>query len=103
MKLVWNNFGNKRNPIRLKIYMITLNDYAGTDFGNHFFNHYIYKSDMPDMKHLLNTVGVSLTQDNSKYDFGAMVKNGLITENTIMGSSAYNAGVENGDKIIKVG
>ena len=32
-----------------------------------------------------------------------MVKNGLITENTMMGSSAYNAGLENGDKIIKVG
>ena len=57
---------------------------------------------MPEMKSLLNSVGVLLTQDKSTVDFGATVKNGLITENTTMGLSAYNAGLENGDKIIKV-
>jgi predicted metalloprotease with PDZ domain len=103
MKLVWNNFGKQEKPYTVEDLHVTLNTYAGIEFGNHFFNEYIYKSDMPDMKRLLNTVGVSLTQDANNIAFGAMVKNGLITENTMMGSSAYNAGLDNGDRIIKVG
>jgi predicted metalloprotease with PDZ domain len=103
MKLVWTNFGKQEKPYTVEDLHVTLNSFAGTEFGNYFFNHYIYKSEMPDMKHLLNNVGVSLNQDTSNIYFGAMVNNGFITENTIMGSSAYNAGLENGDKIIKVG
>ena len=103
MKLVWTNFGKPEKPYTVEDLHHTLNNYAGTDFGDYFFGHYLYKSDMPDMKRLLNNVGVSLTQDKSKVSFGAYLQNGLIAENTIMGSSAYLAGLENGDKIIKVG
>ena len=55
------------------------------------------------MERLLNNVGVSLTQDKSKIAFGAHVENGIISENTMMGSSAYHAGLDVGDKIIKMG
>ncbi|MFH6767549.1 PDZ domain-containing protein [Gaetbulibacter aquiaggeris] len=103
MKLMWTNFGKLEKPYAVEDLHHTLNQYAGNDFGDYFFGHYIYKSDMPDMKRLLNNVGVSLTQDKSKVSFGAYVQNGLIVENTIMGSSAYLAGLENGDKIIQVG
>lgn len=103
MKLIWTNFGKPEKPYTVEDLHHTLNLYAGNDFGDYFFSHYIYKSDMPDMKRLLNNVGVSLTQDNNKVSFGAYLQNGLIVENTIMGSSAYLAGLENGDKIIKVG
>ena len=102
MKLVWANFGKPEKPYTVDDLHYTLNNYAGTDFGDYFFGHYLYKSDMPDMKRLLNNVGVALTQDKSKVSFGAYLQNGLILENTIMGSSAYLAGLENGDKIIKV-
>lgn len=102
MRLVWITYGEQEKPYKIEDLHNTLNDYAGTDFGNQFFNNYIYKSGMPDMKQLLNNVGVSLLQDKSKIDFGANVVNGLITENTTMGLSAYNAGLENDDKIIKV-
>ena len=103
MKLMWKNFGKQEKPYTIEDLHNTLNTYAGTDFGNYFFNHYIYKSEMPDMKRLLNNVGVSLTQDTNKISFGAVIKNGVIVENTLMGSSAYKAGLENGDKIVKVG
>lgn len=103
MKLMWTNFGKPEIPYTVEDLHSTLNNYAGNDFGDYFFGHYIYKSDMPDMERLLNNVGVSLTQDKSKVSFGAYLQNGLIVENTIMGSSAYLAGLENGDKIIKVG
>jgi len=55
------------------------------------------------LKRLLANVGVSLTQNTSNISFGATISNGIIIENTIMGSSAYKAGLENGDKIVKVG
>ncbi|SFZ89838.1 Predicted metalloprotease, contains C-terminal PDZ domain [Flaviramulus basaltis] len=102
MKLVWKTFGKQEIPYTVEDLRSTLNTYAGDDFGNYFFDNYIYKSNMPDMKRLLNNMGVILTQDNSKIDFGATVRNDLITENTTMKSSAYNAGLENDDKIIQV-
>jgi len=102
MKLVWNTFGKNETPYTVQDLHSTLNDYAGEEFGNHFFNNYIYKSKMPDMKRLFNNVGVSLTQDKSKVSFGASVRGGKIYGNTKIDSPAYNAGLENGDEIIKV-
>lgn len=103
MKLVWTNFGKNETPYIVQDLHNMLNEYAGKEFGDHFFNNYIYKSDMPDMKRLFSNVGVSLTQDKNKVSFGASIREGKIYGNAKIGSSAYNAGLENGDKIIKVG
>lgn len=103
MKLMWANFGKQEQPYTVEDLHNTLNNYAGPEFGDSFFNHYIYKSEMPNMEQLLNRVGVSLTQDSSKVWFGAAVEGGLIVENTTMGSPAYLAGLEQGDKIAKIG
>ena len=102
MKLVWETYGKQEKPYSVKDLHNSLNKYAGDDFGNHFFNNFIYNSKMPEMKRLLNNVGVLLTQEKTNIAFGASVKNGIITDNTTMGLSAYNAGLESGDKIIKV-
>ncbi|RLD25948.1 MAG: peptidase M61 [Bacteroidetes bacterium] len=101
MKLVWNTFGTNETPYTVQDLHSTLSEYAGKEFGDYFFNNYIYKSDMPDMERLFSNVGVSLTQDKSKVAFGANVRDGKISGNTRIESSAYNAGLENGDKIIK--
>jgi predicted metalloprotease with PDZ domain len=103
MKLVWNRFGKNEKPYTVKDLNATLNEFAGKEFGDRFFNNYIYKSGMPDMKRLFDNMGIALTQDNSKVSFGASVRDGKIYENPTMGSSAYKASLENGDKIIKVG
>jgi predicted metalloprotease with PDZ domain len=103
MKLMWKNFGKQEKPYTVEDIRNTLKTYAGADFGDYFFNHYIYKSEMPDMKRLLNNVGVSLTQQKNSVAFGANVRNGFIYDNTVMGSSAYDAGLDYGDKIIKIG
>ena len=102
MKLVWVTYGVQEAPYTVEDLHDTLKNYAGVDFGNYFFNNYIYKSGMPDMKSLFNNVGVLLSQDQNKIAFGATVKNGVITNNTTMGLSAYNGGLESGDKILKV-
>ena len=57
---------------------------------------------MPEMRRLFSNVGVSLTQSKEKVYFGASVRDGKINNSTRMGSSSYNAGLEKGDKIIKV-
>lgn len=103
MKLMWTRYGKHEQPYTVTDLHNTLNAYAGKDFGDYFFSHYIYHSEMPDMKRLLNNVGVALTQAQNNVSFGATIVHGIISQNTIMGSSAYKAGLDNGDKIIKIG
>jgi len=103
MKLVWNTYGKNETPYTVSDLHNTLNTYAEKEFGDEFFNNYIYKSGMPNMKHLFSTVGVSLEQPKNRVRFGAFVRDGKITNNASIGSSAYNAGLENGDKIISIG
>jgi len=102
MKLVWNTYGKVEDYYTVKDLHNTLNTYAGEEFGDNFFNNYIYKSEMPDYEHLLKTVGVNLTRNNNRVSFGSTIKNQMITANVIIGSSAYNAGLEKGDKLIKI-
>lgn len=103
MKLVWTTFGKKEQPYTIQDLQNTLNTYAGNDFGNQFFNNYIYKSEMPNYKRLFDMVGVNLEQDKSEIGFGTSVREGVITSNTTMGLSAYTTGLEKGDKIIQIG
>jgi predicted metalloprotease with PDZ domain len=104
MKLVWNKYGKNEKPYTISDLHNTLKEFAGADFGDAFFNNYIYKSGMPDMKGLFESVGVALTQNPDAVLFGAdLNRNNVISENTKMGSSAYNAGLEKGDKIIQIG
>ncbi|WP_347923523.1 peptidase M61 [Pontimicrobium sp. SW4] len=103
MKSVWTKFGKKKQPYTIPDLHNALSEYAGKEFGDNFFNNYIYKSDMPQMKRLFENVGVSLTQDDTKVSFGASVRDGKVFGNTTIGSSAYEAGLENGDTIIQVG
>jgi len=104
MKLVWNKYGKHEKPYTISDLHNTLKEFAGDAFGDTFFNSYIYKSGMPDMKGLFESVGVALTQNPDTVFFGAgLNRNNVISENTKVGSSAYNAGLEKGDKIIQVG
>jgi predicted metalloprotease with PDZ domain len=102
MKLVWQKHGKKEKPYTIENLHNLLKKYAGDDFGDFFFQNYIYKSNMPDMHRLFESMGISLTQDASKASFGISVTNGTITQNTTIGTAAYKAGLEKGDKIIKV-
>tara|TARA_R110001583_G_scaffold40690_3_gene129720 strand:- start:2923 stop:4686 length:1764 start_codon:yes stop_codon:yes gene_type:complete len=107
MKLMWKNFGKLEKPYTVEDLHNTLNTYSGTDFGDNFFQNYIYKSDMPDYKILLASVGVELKQDTESPYFGEAVSinnafNGEIQRNTIIGSPAYVAGLDKGDIITAI-
>ena len=103
MKLVWNTYGKVEKPYTVNDLHLVLNQYAGKDFGDEFFNNYVYKSGMPAMKDLFENVGVSLTQDLEKVAFGARLRKDVIAGYPNIGSSAYEAGLDKDDKIIQIG
>ncbi|AIZ40703.1 M61 family metallopeptidase [Cellulophaga baltica] len=107
MKLVWTTYGKKEIPYTVKNLNESLNTYAGKDFGDAFFNAYIYKSNMPDYTALFKTVGVTLSQQATVANFGASVTinanlQGEIRRNTTIGSPAYLGGLDKGDFITKI-
>ncbi len=101
MTLMWNNFGKKHNYYTIEDLHITLNGYAGKDFGDTFFNSYIYKSGMPDFERLFKQVGVDFKAIGA-IDFGAFVRHQKIMNHPKIGSAAYDAGLQKEDKIIKI-
>lgn len=104
MKLVWNTYGKTAINYTVDDLHQTLNSYAGKEFGNHFFNNYIYKSNMPNYARLFQSVGVQLIQDVSKVaDFGASLKEQKIDNYSRFNTAAYTAELTKGDKIIQIG
>ena len=108
MKLVWKKYGATEIPYTIQNLHDALKEYAGDTFGDDFFNSYIYKSNMPDYKTLMESVGVVLEQPEASAYFGAYVsmsadKSGyMILRNTKMDSPAYKAGLDNGDVILSI-
>ncbi|NER14503.1 PDZ domain-containing protein [Leptobacterium flavescens] len=102
MKKVWNTYGKEEIPYTIDNLHSVLNEYAGQEFGDNFFNNYIHKSEMPDYKSFFENVGVSLKTDDTKAYLGASTRNGRIRRNPQIGSPAYKAGLENGDTILEV-
>ncbi|MEZ4809592.1 MAG: PDZ domain-containing protein [Allomuricauda sp.] len=108
MKLVWENYGKTEISYTVETLHTALNQFAGKEFGDSFFNNYIHKSSMPDYGSLLQSVGVVLEQQGIEPYFGAYVSvnndgsGATILGNTKMGSPAYLAGMDNGDVILNV-
>lgn len=107
MKLMWETYGKTEVPYTVADIHSQLNNFAGKTFGDDFFNNYVYKSEMPDYKKLLQSVGVVLEQSGDEPFFGAYVSvksdgTAVISNNTKMGSPAYEAGLDNGDVILNI-
>lgn len=102
MTVLWKTFGKPEIPYTAEDLHKTLNAFAGKEFGDHFFNTYIYKSGMPDYQRLLKQVGVTLETKND-IGFGAIVRNQKIMSNPKIGSSSYKSGFQKGDKLLKIG
>jgi predicted metalloprotease with PDZ domain len=101
-KKVWQQFGKPEKPYTINDLHVALNEYAGKEFGDNFFNGFIYSSKMPDYEKLFASVGISMKQNDTSGYFGGSVKENEIISNTLIGSPSYLAGLENGDVIISV-
>lgn len=105
MKRMWGKYGKTEVAYDVKDIETTLEEYAGKQFADDFFNNYIYGSKMPDYNTLFKDFGISLNQREGAY-FGASVKEtngGLqIIGNTMVGTPAYEAGLDKGDIITSI-
>ncbi len=107
MKLMWRKFGKTEVPYTVRDIQQTLAGYAGSDFANEFFNHYIFDSKVPDYQKLLANVGVNLTKAHpGKAVLGTDIKIedgiGKLGSNATMGSPVYKAGISVEDEIISI-
>jgi len=107
MKLVWREFGKTEVAYTNRDIEATLADYAGEEFATGFFSKYIFDSQMPDYEYLFESVGVAFGKENpGKASLGTAIsiKNGVGTlrSNAIKGSSIYNAGISEADKILSI-
>lgn len=106
MKLMWKKYGTTEVAYSIADIEQTLAEYAGTASAKAFFDHYIYKSKMPDYKELFKSVGLTLSQNISQPTLGISVspeEEGMrITRNIIKGSAAYSAGLDIDDLITAI-
>ncbi|RXG22096.1 M61 family metallopeptidase [Leeuwenhoekiella aequorea] len=106
MKLMWSTYGKNEVGYEVSDIEKTLSTYAGKEFSKDFFNNYIYASQMPDYETLFEQVGITIERDSSKAFLGATLRNtenGVeVVRNTMIGSPAYVAGLDNGDIITSV-
>ncbi|MCJ7758732.1 MAG: PDZ domain-containing protein [Gillisia sp.] len=103
MKLMWLTYGKTEVSYTLQDLQETLGTFAGETFASHFFNNYIFKSEMPDYQKLFDLVGLSIIQEKTKPYFGAPLKDVdnmvVISGNPNENSPAYNALLSNGDEL----
>ena len=102
MKSVWKTYGKNEKPYTIDNLNKALNKYAGKLFGDYFFNNFIHKSAMPNYEPLFKKVGVVLKQDSKKVFLGISTSNGIVRNNAQIGSPAYKAGINSGDKIVAI-
>jgi predicted metalloprotease with PDZ domain len=107
MKLMWNKYGKTESPYTIQDLKATLAEYVSTDFANSFFNQFIFKSGLVDFQKLFDEVGIKYGKTSpSRNYFGAafiLSEDGMeISENTVIGSPAYKAGLESGDILLSI-
>lgn len=102
MALVWKTYGTTEMPYTVHDLNQILNSYAGQEFGDHFFNNFIFESGMPNYKEVFKRVGLNFEIKNT-IEFGAFIRNQIIVNHPKIGTSAYKAGFQKGDKILRIG
>ncbi|SDB63749.1 Predicted metalloprotease, contains C-terminal PDZ domain [Flavobacteriaceae bacterium MAR_2010_188] len=101
MQLVWNTYGKKQQPYTVDDIHKSLSKFSSQKFSDDYFNNYIYKSEMPDFMPLFENVGLKY-EIEKKPGFGVSVKDNKVLNNPTNGSTAYKAGIQENDKIIRL-
>ncbi|MGB1199254.1 MAG: M61 family metallopeptidase [Thalassotalea sp.] len=110
MKAMWQKFGKNEQPYTRDDLKNTLAEVVNDEkFANDFFNKYLHGQETPDYHKLLASAGLKADQidDTSAY-LGKVYFNfrgqDALVDNTIqVNSPLYNAGIERGDQIVKLG
>jgi len=103
MKLMWLTYGKTEISYTSEDLQKTLGTFAGETFASHFFNNYIFKSEMPEYQKLFDLVGLRFIQKKNEPYFGAPLEDGenglVISGNPSKNSPAYNALLSYGDEL----
>lgn len=107
MKLIWEQYGKNEIPYTIENLQDGLTEYSSKSFSEHFFENFIFSSEMPDYKTLLASVGIEFSyRFEDRPTLGANVQKvdnkWLINSYPLEGSSLYLAGLSKGDKIISI-
>ncbi len=109
MRAMWQKYGKTGQPYRIADLERTLAEVTdSTEFAESFFQRHVHGSEMVDLKPLLANAGFLLRKEfpgsavisfgDAKIDFEA--ERATISENTIIGSPLYEAGIDRGDILL---
>ena len=110
MRVLWKNYGKTAVAYTIPDLQKSLASITNNAFASTFFTKYILGSEKNDYVALLSQAGLSLEKAMpGKASLGTLrltlgAENKVkVAANTIEGSSAYQAGLENGDYLLKIG
>ncbi|MDZ7772573.1 MAG: peptidase M61 [Balneolaceae bacterium] len=112
MREVWRRYGVTEQPYQIADLRETLAEVTGDSaFAADYFHRYIYGRGVPDYERLLAKAGFLLIRSNpgaavlqfggNKIDFEA--GEAVISDNTLVGSPLYEAGLDEGDRLLSLG
>lgn len=109
MKAVWKTHGKPEIPYTVPDLQAVLAKLTGKTFAEDFFRKYVYGIEKNDYAALLEKAGLSLRQSApGKASLGSLrlvSHNGKVrvAMNTLKGSAAYQAGLDMGDYLLRIG
>ncbi|MDB5119244.1 MAG: peptidase [Sphingobacteriales bacterium] len=109
MRVLWKNHGKTEVPYTIPDLQKGLASITNESFAANFFMKYIYGSEKNNYEALLAQAGLSLQKSMPGSASLGTLKLTLqdnkvrVISNTVEGSSAYEAGLENGDYLLKIG
>ncbi len=110
MQHLWQNFGKSETPYTHDDLRKALADITGdTDFATDFFANYIESGDLPDYAPLLAQAGLKLQPAHAgdaslgRIRFDDDADGLVIAANTLVGTPLYDAGLDRGDKLLRLG
>ena len=109
MQKMWQTHGRNEVPYTNQDIRTALAAVSGNErFANQFFDEYVDGQALPDYAALLANAGLLLRRKNAgsatlgSVSFEFEGKAGIISENTIIGSPLYAAGLDRGDQVIAI-
>ncbi|WP_421870439.1 M61 family metallopeptidase [Marinoscillum sp.] len=105
MRMVWEQYGKPEIPYTMENLEDVLAQLTNKNFAETFFKEQIQGSKIPDFDALFEEFGIkmSLQNPNSAYFANPKINDNNQVQSTVMrGTAFYEAGIEQGDKIISV-
>ncbi len=109
MRRVWQVHGKTELPYTNNDLRERLAEATGNErFAAEFFDKFIFGQDLPDYKSLLANAGILVRQKKGTGAYAGPVtlefegNDAIISDNTIIGSPLYDAGLDRGDRVVAI-